>query len=192
MRVDQMLSTDETVPSESRPPAAGDWRRSLTRAAARGTRRLAPPECVDAGKPLILLAIWLACAAIAVTVDEIFVRVLCWIVIGGVLHCFGAFVHDCSHLSVFRKPWLDRSLGFLCGLPVFFPSASYRATHQLHHKYLNTAKDPGCTRGQFSRPAPACRDLLWLARRRHAGLHRDPHRHRAVSRAPRHPTSSPA
>ena len=141
-------------PFRSCPPAADGWRRSLTPQQRAEFAALHRPTAWTQAKPLILLAIWLACAAVAVPVDSIFVRVLCWIVIGGVLHCFGAFVHDCSHLSVFRKPWLDRTLGFLCGLPVFFPSASYRATHQLHHKYLNTAKDPDALAANF--PTRAC------------------------------------
>jgi fatty acid desaturase len=148
----QMLSTGETAPSQSRPAAAGGWLHSLTPQQRAELAALHRPNAWTQAKPLILLVIWLVCAAVAVKVDSLFVRVLCWIVIGGTLHCFGAFVHDCSHLSVFRKPWLDRTLGFLCGLPVFFPSASYRATHQLHHKYLNTAKDPDALAANFADP----------------------------------------
>lgn len=149
---DQMLFPGETAPSQSSRPTAGDWRRSLSPQQRAALAALHSPNAWTQAKPLILLAIWLVCAVIAVAVDEIFVRVLCWIIIGGTLHCFGAFVHDCSHLSVFRKPWLDRSVGFLCGLPVFFPSASYRATHLLHHKYLNTTKDPDALAANFPNP----------------------------------------
>ena len=144
-------------------PEAGDWRRDLPRGARAQLAALHAPNAWTRTKPLLLAAIWLACATIAIRTDVQAVRLLCWLVIGATLHCFGAFVHDCSHFSVFRKPWLDRGLGFLCGLPVFFPSANYRATHLLHHKYLNTPQDPDALAANF--PNPRLRTAifyLWL------------------------------
>lgn len=153
-----MLATDEPIQTE-----AGGWRRALTPQQRAELAALHRPNAWTQAKPLLLLAIWLVCAAVAINVDSLVVRLLCWLVIGATLHCLGAFVHDCAHLSVFRRPWRDRGLGFLCGLPVFFPSASYRATHLLHHKYLNTAKDPDALAANF--PGPRQRTAIfygWL------------------------------
>jgi fatty acid desaturase len=147
-----MLATQESAPSREASPQGGDWRRSLTREARTELAALHTPNLWTRMKPLVLVAIWIVTAIVAIRVDWLPVRLLCWLVIGATLHCFGAFVHDCSHFSVFRKPWLDRTLGFFCGLPVFFPSANYRATHLLHHKYLNTDKDPDALAANFPNP----------------------------------------
>jgi fatty acid desaturase len=142
----------EAAASPSGSPESGDWRRALSRQERMELAALHAPNRWTRLKPLVLVAIWLVAATIAINIDFLPLRLLSWLVIGATLHCFGAFVHDCSHLSVFRKPWLDRLIGFLCGLPVFFPSASYRATHLLHHKYLNTPQDPDAIAANFPNP----------------------------------------
>ncbi len=93
-------------------------------------------------KILALAGIWAAAAWVAVSVDSIWVQVPCWIAIALVLHGLGVFMHEGAHGQLFRRPWLDRSIGFLCGLPVMFPCSSYRATHLLHHQHENTPQDP--------------------------------------------------
>jgi fatty acid desaturase len=100
-------------------------------------------------KLFALLAVWGVCAALAITVTSFWVRIPCWIFIGLVLHSLGVFMHEGAHGSLFRKPYLDRPIGFLCGLPVFFPCSSYRATHLLHHKFENTALDPDNLEANF-------------------------------------------
>ena len=51
-------------------------------------------------------------------------------------------MHDGAHGALFHKGATDRFVGFLCGLPLAFSCSAYRATHMLHHRYENTAKDP--------------------------------------------------
>jgi len=106
-----------------------------------------------------LLGIWAICAAAAITVDSLWVRVPCWLMIGFVMHALGVFMHEGAHAALTRKSWIDRPLGFLCGLPVFFPCASYRATHLLHHQYENSPKDPDNLEANF--PNRALRWLLY-------------------------------
>ena len=91
--------------------------------------------------PLTFL-IWGATALAAMNSTSLWFRLPCWIVIGLTLHGLGVFMHEGAHGSLFRIGWLNRCVGFLCGLPVFFSCACYRATHLLHHKYENTARDP--------------------------------------------------
>ncbi len=110
-------------------------------------------------KILALLAIWGGCAALAITIDSLWVRLPCWVIIGFVLHSLGVFMHEGAHGALFRQPWLDRPIGFLCGLPVFFCCSSYRATHLLHHKYENTSLDPDNLEANI--PNRAARALLY-------------------------------
>src|SRR5579862_5135438 len=67
-------------------------------------------------KLVALLAIWGGCATLAIHFHSLWVRLPCWIIIGFVLHSLGVFMHEGAHGSLFRKPWLDRPIGFLCGL----------------------------------------------------------------------------
>jgi fatty acid desaturase len=112
-------------------------------------------------KIVALIVIWGLCAALAIKVDSLLVRLPCWIVIGFVLLTLGVFMHEGAHGSLFRKSWLDRPIGFLCGLPVFFPCSSYRATHLLHHKFENTSLDPDNLAANF--PNRTARALLFYS-----------------------------
>lgn len=100
-------------------------------------------------KILVLFAIWFICAAIAIQTDNLWIQVPCWLIIGFALHGMGVFMHEGAHNALFGKWWLDRPIGFLCGLTVFFPCSSYRATHMLHHKFENTDKDPDNLEANF-------------------------------------------
>lgn len=93
-------------------------------------------------KILVLVGLWLGPGAVAVWVESWPVRVLCWAIMGLALHGLGVFMHEGAHHNLFRRPIIDRTLGFLCGLPVLFSCSCYRATHRLHHRYENTASDP--------------------------------------------------
>jgi fatty acid desaturase len=148
----EMPLSGEAAASPSGAPESGDWRRALTREERAALATLHRGNAWTQLKPLALLAIWLVAATIAIKIDRLPLRLFAWLVIGATVHCFGAFVHDCAHLSVYRKPWLDRIVGFLCGLPGFFPSANYRATHMLHHKYLNTPHDPDALAANVPNP----------------------------------------
>jgi fatty acid desaturase len=93
-------------------------------------------------KLLVLVALWLGPGALAVTVASWPLRAVCWLVMGLALHGIGVFMHEGAHHNLLRKPVLDRTIGFLCGVPVLFSCSCYRATHSLHHRYENTARDP--------------------------------------------------
>ena len=139
--------------------AGESWKESLTPELRARIAELHKLTVWTRAKILVLLAIWAGCAAIAINVDLLVVQVPCWIVIGFVLHGLGVFMHEGAHNALFRNGWLDRPVGFLCGLPVFFPCSSYRATHLLHHQHENTAKDPDNLEANF--PNPILRTLLY-------------------------------
>lgn len=100
-------------------------------------------------KILLLLAIWATCGLVAIHVDILAVRIAAWMVIGLVLHGLGVFMHEGAHAALFRKKPLDRAIGFVCGLPLFFSCSNYRATHVLHHRYENSARDPDNLQANF-------------------------------------------
>lgn len=135
-----------------------NWKKNLSPDLWASLNRLQETSTWTTLKIPVFLALWLLFGTIAVKVDSLAVRIPCWLVIGFVLHGLGVFMHEGAHGSLFRKgPW-DRAVGFLCGLPVFFPCSSYRATHLLHHRYENTLRDPD-NLNNF--PVPVLRTLIF-------------------------------
>ncbi|MEW6279842.1 MAG: fatty acid desaturase [Candidatus Eremiobacterota bacterium] len=90
----------------------------------------------------VYLGLWATAGSLAVLADSPWLRLPAWVLIGFCLHGLGDFMHMCSHGRVFAMGWVDRLAGFLCGLPVFISCSNYRANHLLHHRYLNTERDP--------------------------------------------------
>jgi fatty acid desaturase len=151
------------LPAASMEQTAIDWKRGMTpeqRATVTAWHQLTP---WTTGKIPVVLTIWIGCALIAINVDLLWVQIPCWLIIGFVLHGLGVFMHEAAHRSLFRRPWLDRIVGFVCGLPVAFSCSSYRATHLLHHQYENTEHDPDNLTANFKTPhARAAIYYLWL------------------------------
>lgn len=119
-----------------------EWRRSFSPEDRARLAELHRPTVWTRAKALALLAIWIVCGYIAVTVDSLWARLPMWLIIGFALHGLAVLMHEAAHRTFFRNPKLDRIAGFLLGLPVFFSCSCYRATHMLHHQYENTARDP--------------------------------------------------
>ena len=103
-------------------------------------------------KILVIVSLWLGMAALSIRVDSLWVWVPCWILIGFCLNALGEFMHEGAHHNLFRLPLLDRLVGFACGLPVLMSCSNYRATHQLHHRYVSTPADPDNFAVKFSNP----------------------------------------
>lgn len=65
------------------------------------------------------------------------------LLIGTRIHALGILMHEASHFNLFSNPkWNDRIAKLLITGPVFISLDSYRKTHQLHHQYSLTDKDP--------------------------------------------------
>lgn len=84
----------------------------------------------------------LAAVAVAAWSGRVGVAAPCCVLAGFCLHGLGVFMHEGAHGNLTRTPGVDRLLGFLCGLPAGVSCSNYRATHELHHRFENTAADP--------------------------------------------------
>jgi fatty acid desaturase len=69
------------------------------------------------------------------------------IFIGTRIHALGILMHEASHFNLLTNPKLNDLVTklFITG-PVFISLDSYRQSHQLHHQYSLTEKDPTHTR----------------------------------------------
>ena len=146
---------------DSPPPKKPSWRKSLTPEMREQLLQLHKLSAWTWAKIPLFFAIWIGLGAVCVYVDSLLVRIPCWMVMGFTLHGLGVFMHEGAHGALFRKGAVDRVVGFLCGLPVFFPCASYRATHLLHHQHENTKQDPDNLEANF--PNKYLRWLLYYS-----------------------------
>jgi len=139
--------------------ATESWRKSLTPEMRKKIAALHKMTFWTYGKIPVLLGIWAICALIAIKVEPLWAKVPCWAMMGFVYHALGVFMHEGAHHAIFRNAWIDRPLGFLCGMVIFFPCSSYRATHLLHHQYENTMQDPDNLEASF--PNKFLRTLIY-------------------------------
>lgn len=107
---------------------------------------------------LTYFGLWALGALWSCYVPNLWWRIPAWILIGFCIHGLGDFMHMCSHDRVFHKKGVDRLVGFLCGFPAVVSVSAYRAGHLLHHRYMNTPKDPDCL--TFQIPHPGLRQKL--------------------------------
>ena len=49
--------------------------------------------------------------------------------------------HECLNNSAFKKPWMNRLVGFFLGLPNLVSYSHYQYYHLAHHRNLGTSKD---------------------------------------------------
>ena len=93
-------------------------------------------------KILVLLGMWILAGWAIVSSDLLVVRIPAWIVIGMVIHSFAIFLHESVHGLLFKNAFLNRWVGFLCGVPALIAVAGYRAIHLPHHAHTRTPEDP--------------------------------------------------
>jgi len=63
------------------------------------------------------------------------------LVIGVSLEAMAILMHEALHGNLFRRPLLDRWVGFLLAVPAFFSTSAYTVAHLNHHRYTRTEKD---------------------------------------------------
>jgi fatty acid desaturase len=64
------------------------------------------------------------------------------VVVGGRQLALAILMHDASHGSLFRTPWLNRVVGdWVCGRPIWNDLPKYRAHHLVHHAKAGTEED---------------------------------------------------
>ncbi len=103
--------------------------------------RLAPWKSYTA-----LAGQWLQIAvlvALALISDHWLVWLLAIVLIAGRQHALGVLGHDASHCRLSRKREVNDFVGdVFCWLPLFFCHSRYAHEHILHHKFVNTGRDP--------------------------------------------------
>ncbi len=80
------------------------------------------------------------------------------LVIGSRQLGFAILMHDSAHRALFKTGWLnEKASQWLCARPIMADMPSYRAYHLVHHKHVQTEKDPDMP---LSAKFPTTRDSL--------------------------------
>lgn len=81
--------------------------------------------------------------AVAILSGHWLVYLLMMVVIATRQHALGILMHDGTHYRCLsNKTANDIICDLLCSLPIGMLTSRYRYEHQLHHRFLNTDKDP--------------------------------------------------
>lgn len=80
-----------------------------------------------------------------------------------------ALMHDCGHYSLFRRPWVNRAVGFLLGVVNGLPQYPWSRGHAYHHKYNGNwerYRGPAVVASveQFRAMSPLCQRLYTALR----------------------------
>ncbi len=96
---------------------------------------------------LLFISIYLLGAGLAVCSGKHAVLLIPGILLMGVaLNSLGIFIHDGIHGLLARNATLNRSLSFLCGLPLLISGSAYQVTHCDHHFEFGRKLDYGTYR----------------------------------------------
>jgi fatty acid desaturase len=85
--------------------------------------------------------LWICSVAAMERWPTLFVRIVGVLVIGVSLQAMVIVMHEALHGNLFRRPPLDRWIGFVLALPGFFSISAYKVAHLNHHRYTRTEKD---------------------------------------------------
>lgn len=86
---------------------------------------------------LVVTAAWLA-VVFAPTWPVIVLAVL---VLGPMYAHLVELQHECLHEHAYHRRWLNRLVGFLCGIPMLSSFWHYKYEHLRHHAYLGTPQN---------------------------------------------------
>lgn len=145
------------------------WQQARTIALRGIEDQLAPLRAFDTRKRLLELALfvsmWMAGATLTVACHRQLPGnwsryLLCGVgvVLSAIaLNAFVLLLHEGMHATLFARPFWNRWLSVLLGLPVLMSFSAYQVMHLRHHTYLGDPRDPDDYANYSSR-----RRLVWL------------------------------
>lgn len=86
--------------------------------------------------------IWAIAAGIVLAKPAWPIRLACYAAIGVAIHALATLMHEAIHGALFRRPSLDRWLGFVLGAPALFSFTAYKVAHLTHHRHTRSRRDP--------------------------------------------------
>jgi fatty acid desaturase len=86
---------------------------------------------------LIIAASW----AVAIAVRQWWITGVLVIVLGMMYAHLVELQHECLHEHAYHHRWMNRLVGFVCGVPMLSSYSHYKYEHLRHHAFLGTTKN---------------------------------------------------
>lgn len=93
-------------------------------------------------KILGFVAIWVLAGWFVMTTEQILIQIVCTVLIAFAVNGLPILMHESCHSLLFKNQFLNRWVGFLCGLPGLITVSAYRSIHLTHHAYTRDHGDP--------------------------------------------------
>jgi len=93
-------------------------------------------------KIFLIYAMLIGCGVLAWNAASPWIVWPAYIAMGYLWMSVVTFMHDCTHLILFRKRWKNWAVGIFSTLPILVTFTSFMDDHLQHHQYNRTAKDP--------------------------------------------------
>ncbi|PYV36957.1 MAG: hypothetical protein DMG06_29335 [Acidobacteria bacterium] len=90
---------------------------------------------------LLYPALWICSMALMESWRNWPVRITGILIIGISIQAMAILMHEALHGNLFRRPMLDRWVGFILAVPAFFSTTAYKVAHLNHHRHTRTEKD---------------------------------------------------
>lgn len=90
-----------------------------------------------------LMAVLIIAASLAavITAQQWWVTGVLVIVLGMMYAHLVELQHECLHEHAYSQRWVNRLVGFLCGVPMLISYSHYKYEHLRHHAFLGTTKN---------------------------------------------------
>lgn len=91
--------------------------------------------------PLIVV-LMLTLGWLAWSTTSTFVLCSAYLALGYLWMSIVTFMHDATHHTLFRRPWLNTAFGIVAMVPIFASFVSFREDHLEHHRHNRSPRDP--------------------------------------------------
>jgi fatty acid desaturase len=90
---------------------------------------------------LLFPALWICAALLMKRFPILPVRLAGILVIGICIQAMSIVMHEAMHRNLFRRPGVDRWVGFAMAVPASLGATAYKVAHRNHHCHTRTAED---------------------------------------------------
>ena len=92
--------------------------------------------------PFLHILIWCITAIVMYFFPHWPILVTGYVIIGLIIHGFGALMHEAGHGNITRNRKIDKWISFIAGIVALVISATFTISHRGHHQHLGTKDDP--------------------------------------------------
>lgn len=93
-------------------------------------------------KILFFIMLWVVAGYVLVNTGSVLIRPVLYFLVACAMVGLPIIMHESNHNLLFKNQFLNRWVGFICGLPGLVSVTAYRTVHLAHHANTGTEDDP--------------------------------------------------